>query len=229
VKPGLLVIEPHADDGLISIGGFLEKNRHLYDYAFFLVLASDLHMHHQGTVSRETRVNEFQTYVEYFDGTMVQVTVDEDSYPIDFDSQLDTYPKRKLVRAIEKAIEIVQPQVLMVTGPSFHHDHTLVYEATIAALRPTSRYLPKEVYFLENPTYVHSGNPMGRFVPDTFIELSEDLLRTKTELLHQLFPSQIRSDTNYLSPNGIIDWARYRGLEARCEFAEALQTFYRRL
>jgi LmbE family N-acetylglucosaminyl deacetylase len=68
------------------------------------------------------------------------------------DSRLDLYPRKDLVRLIEEVIADVRPNVLMFSGPSFHHDHTAVYEAVIAATRPTARYFPDEMYILENPT-----------------------------------------------------------------------------
>ena len=49
-KKKVLIIEPHSDDGVIAIGGFLEKYREEYDYYFCLLTASDLNMHHVGKV-----------------------------------------------------------------------------------------------------------------------------------------------------------------------------------
>ncbi len=72
---------------------------------------------------------------------------------------MDTIPKCKVVSAIEQVITAVKPQVLICHGPSFHQDHTIVYEATLAATRSTARFCPDEIYIAENPTYVHSLGP----------------------------------------------------------------------
>lgn len=229
IRQRLLLIEPHSDDGAISVGGFLEKYRHVYDYHFLLVLASDMPLHHSARQTRSERLDEFQAYVKHHEGTWIRPSIGAEQLPLDQDAKLDLYPRRQLVALIEQAIELVHPDILMVTGPSFHHDHTAVYEATIAALRPTARFMPREVYVLENPTYMHASNPLVRFHPDTYVALTEEELDAKIDAFLGCFPSQIRDDQNYLSAAGIRSWARYRGMEARSLYAEALHTFSRRL
>ena len=226
-KKRLMIIEPHSDDGIISAGGFLEKFRDYYEYHFVLVVASDMPLHHNKSLTRERRLAEFEAYVKHFDGTWRRGSDKTPELPLDLDSQLDTYPRRQLVALIEKVIDTTRPDVLMCSGPSFHHDHTAVYEAVIAATRPTARFCPREIYILENPTYVHATSPMTRFQPDTYVSLSNEDLSRKLECFRICFPSQIREDKNYLSADGIRSWARYRGIEARCEYAEAFQTFLR--
>jgi LmbE family N-acetylglucosaminyl deacetylase len=225
-KRRLLIIEPHSDDGVISAGGFMEKFRDLYEYHFLLVVASELPLHHNLTQTREQRLDEFARYVDYFSGVWHRNTFEENSLPLDMDSLLDIYPRRQLVAHIEHVIGNVRPHVIMCTGSSFHHDHTAVYESVIAATRPTARHFPEEFYVLENPTYVHS-NPMTKFVPDTYVSLSEDELQKKLDCFTTCFPSQIRAGDNVLSVDGIRSWARYRGIEARTAYAEAFQTFSR--
>ena len=226
LKRRLLIIEPHSDDGVISAGGFMEKFRERYDYHFLLVVASELPLHHNQMLTREQRLNEFARYVNHFQGVWHRNTFEDNSLPLDMDSRLDIYPRRQLVAHIENVISNVRPHVIMCTGPSFHHDHTAVYESVIAATRPTARHFPEEFFILENPTYVHS-NPMTKFAPDTYVSLSENELQKKLDCFTTCFPSQIRSGDNALSVDGIRSWARYRGIEARTTYAEAFQTFCR--
>lgn len=222
-KENLLIVEAHSDDSAISIGGFLEKNRDRYNYHFLLMALSDVRMHHAGVVTRAQRHAEYAEYVRYFGGHWHQ----ENGLPLDADSLLDQMPKRKLVSLIEEVISQVEPVILICQGPSFHHDHTLIYEATVAATRPTARFFPREMYVMENPTYVHSLGPQTDFRPDVYVSLDEDELEVKLRCFRECFPSQIRDRENYLSEEGIRSWARYRGIEARCRYAEAMQTFIR--
>lgn len=225
-KERVLIIEPHSDDGVISIGGFLEKFRDRYEYHFCLITASDLNMHHAGLVTRQQRLDEYQAYVDFYNGTWFR-GMESKELPIDEESKLDVFPRRDLVRYCEQAIQSCEPHILMVPGPSFHHDHTAVYEATIAATRPTARTIPRELYVLENPTYVHEIDPTSSFIPDTYVDLSEELLKKKLQCFRESFPSQVRENDNYLSEEGIKSWARYRGLEARTRYAEAIHTYLR--
>jgi LmbE family N-acetylglucosaminyl deacetylase len=222
-KEKLLIVEAHSDDSAISISGFLDKNRDRYQYHFLLMALSDINMHHAGMVTRAQRETEYADYVNYFDGIWHR----EAALPLDADSQLDQIPKRQLVSLIESVIEGVKPETLICQGPSFHHDHSLVYEATVAATRPTARFFPQQILVMENPTYVHSIGPQTDFKPDMYVSLTEQQMQAKLECFRKYFPSQIRKNDNYLSEEGIRSWARYRGIEARCQYAEALKTFIR--
>lgn len=228
-KKKVLVIEPHSDDGVISIGGTLIKFKDLYDCHFVLITASDSILNHdkQKKITREIRIQEFEAYVKYFNGTIHRG--ENDVLPLDQDAKLDMFPKYRLVNIIEGIIHKVKPNILISCAPSFHQDHTAVYEAVIAATRPTSTFFPDELYFMENPTYVHSLGPQTEFKQDTYIILTEEQLNEKINCYKTCFPSQMREDSNYLSSEGIRSWARYRGIEARSNFAEALQTYIKRL
>ena len=169
----VLVIEPHSDDGAISTGGYLLKHRDIFEYYFLLAVASDFPLHHQEVMTRTTRLAEFSMYCDYLGASWVKPVSGAHQMPLDQDSRLDQFSRKDLVALIENGIQEVEPEILFLTGPSFHHDHTAVYEATIAALRPTARFCPDEVYVSENPTYVHQGNPMVRFHPDTYCTLTD--------------------------------------------------------
>jgi len=227
MKKKILIIEPHSDDSIISCGGYLLKNKNKFDLNFCLVCASDLHMYH-GKVSRQTRIDEYKKYVEYFNGKFIRPEHGGMSFPLDMESRLDTIPRAQLVKLIENAVLQVKPDILMIMGPSFHHDHTAVYEDVIAATRPTFSISSELIYVLENPTYVHDPYP-GTFKADTYVELDKELIEKKCQLFEDLFPSQIRVEGNYLSKDGLIKWAQYRGIEARCEYAEAFSQFFSRI
>lgn len=222
-KENLLIIEAHSDDSAISIAGFLEKNRTRYNYHFSLVALSTVKLHHAGLVTSDQRDSEYQAYVDHFDGKWHR----DSELPFDSDGVLDQMPKRNIVAAIENVITKVKPSIMIFQGPSYHHDHTIVYEATIAATRPTARHLPSEMYIMENPTYFHSLGPQTDFRPDVYVGLTENDMDKKLDCFRRCFPSQIRQNENYLSEEGIRSWARYRGIEARHPYAEALKTFIR--
>lgn len=219
----LLVIEAHSDDSAISAAGYLEKYKEDLEIHFLLVTVSDIILHHSGFLKRAERLGEYQNYVDHFEGQWHRTN----DLPFDADALLDTIPKRKIVAEIETVISNVEPEVIIVQGPSFHHDHTIVYEATIAATRPTARHCPKHMYIMENPTYVHSLGPSTDFSPNLYVSLDHEQMDRKLDLFRNCFPSQVREGPNYLSADGIRAWARYRGIEARCLYAEAFHIYKR--
>lgn len=223
-KKKVLIIEAHSDDSCISIGGLLERFKDRYEYHFFLAAVSSVKLHHTGLVSRKNRIKEYEHFIGCFNGIWHR----SENIPFDSDSTLDRVAKKEIVIAIEEVIAKVKPHILIIQGPSFHHDHTIVYEATIAATRPTALYCPPEIYVMENPTYVHSIGPSTEFKPDFYCKLTEEELKLKLKRFKTCFPSQIRNHKkNYLSLGGIRSLALYRGIEAGCEYAEALRTYIR--
>lgn len=223
MKEKLLVIEAHSDDSAISIAGFLEKFKDKYEYFFTLLVCSDIKLHHSDFLTRKERLSEYKKYVDHFNGVWLQ----SKQVPFDADALMDTIPKRDIVSNLEMIIQKIEPKVMICQGPSFHHDHSIIYEATIAATRPTARHCPDEIYVTENPTYVHSLGPQTDFRPDFYVSLTETEMQQKLDCFRKFFPSQIRENDNYLSEDGIRSWARYRGIEARCKYAEAFTTYRR--
>lgn len=222
----LLVIEAHSDDSAIGAYGYIRKlvDRG-YEAHFIVVAMSDLNMNHCGFVSAAQRRAEYLDYVSRVGGTVVEAFE-----PFDAESRLDTVPKSRIVAALEKAVYAVQPNVLICQAPSFHHDHAIVYEATIAALRPTVRFHPDEVLLMENPTYVHSLGPATDFRPTTYCRLSSADMDAKIDCFMSCFPSQVRGRENCLSPEGIRAWASYRAMECYAPpYAEAFMTYLRRV
>ncbi len=228
MKKKILVIEPHSDDGIIGAGGYFLKFKEDFDFYFCLITASTLNLNH-GKVTKDTRIQEYKKYVEFFSGKFMRSYNENKEYlPLDEESKLDLFGKAKLINIIENIISEVNPDVLMVTGPSFHQDHQIVYESTVAATRPTRALSVKEILIMENPTYVHSPY-QNFFKPNLYVELDENLIDQKCKVFEDLFPSQYRKTGNYLSKDGIKNHAAYRGVEARAKYAEAFYQFTKKI
>lgn len=223
MKEKILIIEPHSDDSMIGMGGYLLRFREQFDFHFLLLTQSDVVLNHAGLVKKQTRGEEYENFVEYFAGRWITevAAVPGVRLPMDCDGRLDTCDYPMLVRIIEHAIAEVRPAKLFCCWPSFHQDHSTAYRATISATRPTAGYCPKEIYFYENPTYVHEAPSDFPARPTYFVELDLPTLQLKLSIIQSLFPSQSRDSGNVLSSSGIEAWARYRGIEARTAYAEA--------
>lgn len=224
MKKKLLIIEPHSDDGMIAAGALCKELSKDYEISFCLVTASSLNLS-MGYVTREQRMAEFEKYVSLYNGYWLRTEIEGESLPLDDECRLDQIPRAKLVQFIEKTILISKPDILLTTGPSFHHDHTAVYESVIAATRPTARFMPKTILISENPTYIHEGHVYLTSRPNFYFPITNEAMEWKIKKFEEIFASQIRPDENYLSSKGIKRWASYRGLEVRCEYAEAFFIF----
>ncbi len=221
----LLIIEAHSDDSSIGISGYLNRFKNQLDFHFVLLACSSIKMLHYGNITVERRLEEYQRFVDHYQGQWHRG--EDNKLPFDADSLLDQIPKSQIITILEELIYKIKPDQLIFQGASFHQDHTVVYESVIAATRPSARFCPKEMYIMENPTYVHSVGPYTDFKPNYYIKLSQDEIDEKLKNFKSHFPSQVRDGDNCLSLEGIKSWARYRGLESQCEYAEALMTYKR--
>jgi len=224
-KRKILIVEAHSDDSLLSIAGYLDKNRSSFEYHFLLLTCSNIQMRQCGFVSRTDRLNEYSNYVHYFSGIWHQGK--SGNLPMDCDTELDTIPKKLVVTQVEDIVSHIKPDQLIFQGSSFHHDHTIVHDAVIAATRPNSMFCPPEMYVMENPSYIHSLGPHTDFKPDVYVNLTETDIQKKLDCFSTFFPSQSRRIDNCFSLEGIKNWARYRGIESGCHYAEALKTYRR--
>jgi len=217
-KRKCLILETHSDDSCISASGFLQKYSHKYDYYFALMVASDVKMNAiNRLVTREERLEEYQNYVDYFKGTWVK----NELIPFDADTKLNLIPTGELVKSIENALNYVKPDLMLVTGPSVHQDHTATYRAALSALRPCGTWCPPRVYVMENSTALRLDPQQVQLVPNVYCGLTEEQLDSKMRLFYDIFPSQRRPNSTLLSNEGIKQFAQYRGLECRRKYAEA--------
>jgi LmbE family N-acetylglucosaminyl deacetylase len=226
MKKKILIIEPHSDDAMIAAGGYLLKLKEEGNYEFYFVLinASDIVMNH-AVVKRKDRIDEYRKYVDFFNGKILEPEIGDYKLPISFDSKLDIFPISILIKFIESIISEVRPNMLMTMAPSFHQDHRIVYEAVVAATRPSFEYSASEILLMENPTYIHELYP-NMYSINKYVKLSEDVIDKKIHLIKSFFPSQINEGKRgFLSLASIKKWAEFRGFEARSQYAEAFSIY----
>ena len=130
--------------------------------------------------------------LDHFGGFLAAIK----SVPLDKDSCLDTIPFRDIISGIEIVLDELQPEILVLQGPSFHQDHTIVYNASIAATRPTARFCPSDILIMENPIYLYSlCGPSTDFRPNFYLCLSDEQLDRKLTVA-KCFPTQVRKEGN---------------------------------
>ena len=225
-KKECLIIEPHSDDSCISSYGFLNKYREIYNYNFLLMFCSDVKLCHRNSiVTKQDRESEYKNYVRNLCGNYLGDI--ECFSPIDADTKSDSILYSELVGMVERAISMIKPDLMIIQGRSIHQDHENCYRACMTALRPCGKFYPNEILVAENPTQVHWDNTYKKLEPTTYCELSELEIDLKILTYKSCFPSQARSADNYLSNEGIKEFARYRGLESRRKYAEAFYQFSR--
>lgn len=136
------------------------------------------------------------------------------------DSTFNFAPRGPFVQALEEVIMRERWDRLYIPLPSFHQDHTVTYEATIAALRPRKSLIPPRKVL----AYEYPGQAWGPAPPTTgkvYHAIKEESLWAKKEALMRHKTQWVSDPTAPMIGLDAVDaLARLRGTECNAGFAE---------
>jgi len=212
----LLVIAPHSDDEVLGCGGLISKIKKNGGKVFVLIF-------NLGFEKNDTKKSQTQRRKEVSDA-MKFLNVDD--YDVVFkkpneNRDLDARPLHSLIETIETrskvSLEKIEPTIVAIpTIFSHHQDHTHIFNACIAALRPISTPISNIVISYEAPEHSR-WSAIGVFEPNFFVDI-EDVIDNKINAFYK-YKSQIRPGGR--DKNSIKDQARYRGQEVGRKYCEA--------
>ena len=136
--------------------------------------------------------------------------------------RFDQVPIIEINKIIESAINKFKPDIIF-THDLFdvNNDHKILYRSTMMSTRPNSVLKVPTILTYEVPSSSECGfTPEGQFKPNYFIEISEADLNLKFKALSN-YSSEINPFPFPRSYKGIQTYARFRGMQAAVEYAEA--------
>ena len=130
-------------------------------------------------------------------------------------NKLHTFPITKHIAEIENAINMFEPETLLIPFPSYNQDHRHIFEAAITASRPhdINRYV-KNVLVYEQPETLQTNRIEPQFIPHVFVPIDID----QKIKLYQIYKSQIRG---HRTIDDIKNLAAVRGMTCFAPYAEA--------
>ncbi|NIT54885.1 MAG: hypothetical protein GWN00_01155 [Aliifodinibius sp.] len=203
---GVLVVSPHCDDAEFGCGGTIAKYTKNKVPVTVIIVA----------VGREaddglSRINEFKASMGVLGVTSTGIL-----FP-GYDARLNEVPSWKLVGAIERAISEYNTEKLFIPLPSFHQDHKVVWDASLAAVRPNKVYPHlTDVLGYEYPLTVWGDG--AQYQSGGLYYRIDDTMRLKMKALQQ-YKSQMSKD-GMLSLRSVRALAARRGAEAFTKYAE---------
>jgi N-acetylglucosamine malate deacetylase 1 len=209
----VLVVAPHADDEVLGCGGLIAK-RVAQGQEVQVVVCGIGGLRQRGLTAMPTiseRRDELEAAGQALGvaGTSVLFCGQ--------DMRLDTLPRLTLVSALDAVLDLRPYTEIYLPAPSVNHDHRVVHEAMLSALRPTVarpalRRICAYEYALSG--WPHATGDGGNF----YVDITATLAQKLTALA--CYQTQARPFPHPCSQGAVVALANYRGLECGLAVAE---------
>lgn len=221
-----LIISPHCDDETIGCGGLMSSLADKGVNIRVIIVATHNNTYNYSVgriVDNEERVRETRYAMNAL------CAMSDNRSRIDLiqfegfeDGKLDICSKKDLISSIDRQIRDFRPSAVLFPYSSHHQDHQAVYQASIAALRPTvdTSFIKLRAAY-EYPYITTSWNSNMKSDSKIYYPLSRRDITRKRSALEEYKSQLVRDTRDILSVDSIITLARVRGKEIGYEFAEA--------
>lgn len=222
-KKKILVVVAHPDDEILGLGATMHKLINNYECCVKVLilgegLTSRLDKRDSSKLSKELNIHKSNI----IDAGKV---IGYDSFGIyDLpDNRFDTVPLLDIIKIVENEKKIFDPEIIFTHhGGDVNIDHQITFQAVMTSCRPTSSEKVNTIITFETPSgteWIASTDPR-KFIPNLFIEISEEDLRAKIKGMES-YSFEKRKYPHPRSPESLTTLAKYRGNSVGFHLAEA--------
>ena len=201
----ILILSPHTDDAELGCGGTITKYIHENRNVFWVVFSTAEESLPDG-LPKDTLVQEFKKVTN-------SLKLSYKNYQIfNFKVRKLSEKRQEVLEELVKIRNSFKPD--LVIGPSlndFHQDHSVVANEMIRAFKTSSSIICYEL------PWNHI-----EFKTQMFIELSEDFIQTKINMM-KFYKSQLYIKRTYFTEDFIRGLAHVRGSQIGVKCAEAFE------
>ena len=199
MKKKILVIAPHADDEVLGCGGIINKFRSEYSVNVLVMTNAN-----KGNPKKYPDVKIKKIREESIRASKILKIkkIFFENFPA---PNLDQFPIALIAEALNKQIKLLKPDMVFIPDKTdLHHDHKIIYQASLVATRPLDNKYIK--YLISYETLSETEWETERFNPNLFISLSEnDIKKIKA---FKEYKSQIKNAYHPRSKEGIINFSK---------------------
>ena len=197
----ILVVAPHADDEVLGCGGTIQRLRSAGSRVFVNIVANRVIAHREDPAY----IAQTKRAAEAVAGILGVEQVLYGDLP---DERLDA-PLIDVITSIERVVGEVRPDTVFVPNATdTDQDHRAVANACRVACRSVDAVFAYEV-----------PGPSRGFVPNYYVDIGQ-YLEKKIEAM-KCYEDEMRPYPHPRSKRGLEYHARFRGMDAELEFAEA--------
>lgn len=216
----VLVVAAHPDDEVLGCGGTL---------AFHVSQGDTVHVLYMGRgESARNNDNNDTLEVQRLKNAekACQILGISGITKMDFpDNRLDSCELLDLVKAIERCLEKVQPEIIYThCNCDLNIDHRLVHQAVLTACRPLPTSTVREIYGFEILSSTGwLGPKYSNFSPALYVDI-EKVYGNKQRAL-EAYAAEMREEPHARSMEAVEVLARHRGYSVGMAMAEAFEIY----
>lgn len=207
ISKKILIIAPHADDEVLGVGGTTHKMLSEGNEVYLLVCSK-----------RKNDLEEYTEAMAHFTGYKWLDLQDESLEVV----------KGYLLKGVEDYYNEIKPDIVFIPNKDdFNSDHKAVHSVCEIVCRRYQKNSPDAILMYEVPSSTtQSFN--NNFHCNYYITLKRENLTHKVGVM-TYYKNEIREYPNPRSSEGILTYAKFRGMECNSEYAEGFKLIYKKL
>jgi len=206
-----LVVSPHPDDEVLGAGGYIKRITNKGHNVDILWLGSGRPARTFGQQTEQEKARHEVLGILGAQEVVVEASRLEDN-------QFDSVPLLNIIQRVEAVLDSNKYETVLTTSETdLNIDHQIVAKAVRTAV--VRRPEIKELYAFEILSSTEWSNEA--FNPNVFVDIADTLV-AKIEAI-KCYNEELRQWPHPRSTIGIETLARYRGMQAGLEYAEAFQ------
>jgi len=217
----VLVVAAHPDDEILGCGGAMVRHAQDGDEVHVVFMADGVTSRSDNNRFEEIQVGDRYSAAECackIVGAQSPITL---GFP---DNKMDTISLLDITKVLEEVLGKLQPKIIYT-----HHahdlnlDHQLTHQAVMTACRPQPNASVSRIYSFEvlSSTGWEGATIKQAFSPNYFLEITKVWKEKKAAL--NCYQNEMRDYPHARSIEGVESLARFRGVSAGLQLAEAFQ------
>ena len=182
----ILVIAAHPDDEVLGMGGTITKYVKNGDSVKIIIMATGIFSRRSSNNTNasvyevdESVWGEMSKQVQNLQKDAIKASKIMGVKDVEFlnfpDNEMDKKSNLEITKKIEHVISKFKPDIVFTHSQhDVNIDHRIIYDATITATRPFSKFKVKEVISFEVPSSTEWNFP-SKFSPNMFIDIKKEL------------------------------------------------------
>ena len=206
-KNKILIVAPHADDEVLGVGG--TTRRMLREgHEVYLIVCS----------KRKNDISEYKEAMTHFTDYRWLEHRDESLHVV----------RDYVLSEVEEYYNKIKPNIIFIPNKDdFNTDHQVVHGICEIVCRRYQDNSPDAIFMYEVPSST-TQSFKNNFSCNYYVRLSQEDLTHKVGIM-TYYKNEVREYPNPRSSEGILTYAKFRGMECNSEYAEGFKLIYKKI